>query len=312
VGGRDRVDPELARVVEQRLEDLLAERGPPRSGHDAEPGVDRGAVDVGAPARRTVDRAARAEDDVEELDVGSGKPRRDLAETGRRRPSFTRVHLVVVAALATLGVLLAGWAVLRARPIPLPAVAAPRATPVASTSPVPESSATPSTGPASARASPAGLVVHVLGAVRRQGLVRLPERARVQDAIDQAGGLRPGADLGDLNLAQLLTDGQQVVIGRAQSKGGSATGSAERSEVRSGSSTGASSGAGGGASPPQLDLNAATVGELEALPGVGPVTAAKIIAWREEHGRFTRVEELQEVAGIGPKTYADIAPYCRV
>jgi competence protein ComEA len=310
VGGRDRVDPELARVVEQRLEDLLAERGPRRFGHDAEPGVDRGAVDVGAPLRQGADGASRAEDDVEELDVGPGRPRRDRAETGRRWPSFTRAHLVVVAVLATLGVLLAGWAVLRARPVPLPAVAAPRAT--VSTAPVPESSVAPSTGPASARASSAGLVVHVLGAVRRPGLVRLPERARVQDAIDQAGGLRPGADLGDLNLAQLLTDGQQVVIGRTQSKGGSATGSAERSEVRSGNPAAASSGAGGGASPPPLDLNAATVGELEALPGVGPVTAAKIIAWREEHGRFTRVEELQEVAGIGPKTYADIAPYCRV
>ena len=61
-----------------------------------------------------------------------------------------------------------------------------------------------------------------------------------------------------------------------------------------------------------IDLNRATQAELEALPGVGPVTAAKILAWRTEHGRFSRVEELQEVSGIGPKTYAQIAPHVRV
>jgi competence protein ComEA len=61
-----------------------------------------------------------------------------------------------------------------------------------------------------------------------------------------------------------------------------------------------------------LDLNMATAQELDTLPGVGPVTAAKIISWREEHGRFSRVEELQEVDGIGPKTYAELAPHVRV
>ena len=149
--------------------------------------------------------------------------------------------------------------------------------------------------------------MHVLGAVKRPGLVRLPEPARVQDAIDRAGGLRPGADLGDLNLAQVLGDGQQVMIGQR-----SDSGQERGSELRDAGSP-ASPGTGGPASPTaQVDLNAATAAQLETLPGVGPVTAAKIIAWREEHGRFSRVEELQEIDGIGPKTYAELAPNCRV
>ena len=148
-------------------------------------------------------------------------------------------------------------------------------------------------------------MVHVLGAVKRPGLVELAAGARVQDAIEAAGGLRPGARLGDLNLAQTLADGQQLVIGQT----------GDESELRggAGSTSGTAPGAGGAAPPAALlDLNAASVGELETLPGVGPVTAAKIVTWREEHGRFSRIEELQEVAGIGPKTYAEIAPHVRV
>lgn len=250
-------------------------------------------------------------DDGETLD-----PVAEGAVAGRRWPAFTRSHLAVVAVLAALGLLLAGWAVLRARPVPLDvaAVAAPRSmspTPTATTS-----GAMPGRpSSASARASPPDLVVHVLGAVRRPGLVRLPERARVQDAIDRAGGLRPGADLGDLNLAQVLEDGQQVVIGRTPaSKREAATAGhpAGGSEVRGRESSQVPGSGAPGSSSQQVDLNSATVSELDTLPGVGPVTAAKIVAWREEHGRFSRVDELQEVPGIGPKTYADIAPRCRV
>ncbi len=147
--------------------------------------------------------------------------------------------------------------------------------------------------------------MHVLGAVRRPGLVRLPGGARVQDALRAAGGQRDGARLGDLNLAQPLVDGQQVVIGRGDG----------RSEVRGGTgppSTGSGPPAVAGVPDGSVDLNVATAAQLETLPGVGPVTAAKIIAWRDEHGRFSRIEELQEVSGIGPKTYAEIAPHCRV
>jgi len=104
-----------------------------------------------------------------------------------------------------------------------------------------------------------------------------------------------------LNLAQILTDGQQVLVGSRAHPGGRLSGGG------SDSGSGASSG-----SSPQVDLNTATATQLDSLPGVGPVTAERILAWRTEHGRFRRVDELQEVEGIGPKTYADIAPHVRV
>jgi len=148
-------------------------------------------------------------------------------------------------------------------------------------------------------------VVHVLGAVRSPGLVTLAAQSRVQDAVDAAGGFTRRADPGELNLAQVLQDGQQVVIGTDDRPAGQVRGSA-----------GAAGGASGSGSPASgatvLDLNQADATQLEELPGVGPVTAAGIISWREEHGRFNRVEELQEVDGVGPKTYAQIAPHVRV
>jgi competence protein ComEA len=144
------------------------------------------------------------------------------------------------------------------------------------------------------------LLVHVLGAVRRPGLVRLPEHSRVQDAIDAAGGLTRRSDPGELNLAQPLADGQQLVIGTTSDPAG---------EVRDGRESGAGS---GGSASGALDLNHASQPQLEELPGVGPVTAQAILAWRQQNGRFSRIEELQEVDGIGPKTYAQIAPHVRV
>jgi competence protein ComEA len=130
----------------------------------------------------------------------------------------------------------------------------------------------------------------------------------VQDAIDQAGGLTRGADPDQLNLAQPLADGEQVLIGTKEHAAG---------EVRTGSAGGdAAAGPGrpaaGSGSGGVVDLNRASAAQLEELPGVGPVTAEKILAWRQQHGRFSRPEELQEVDGIGPKTYAQIAPHVRV
>ena len=124
----------------------------------------------------------------------------------------------------------------------------------------------------------------------------------MQDAIDAAGGLRSSAAPGELNLAQVLTDGQQIVIGSRGHPGG-------RLSDGGGGSAGSSPNA---SSSSQVDLNSATATQLDTLPGVGPVTADRILAWRAEHEGFRRVEELQEVEGIGPKTYADIAPHVRV
>ena len=332
---RDRIDPETARLVEERLQWLLREHGPGpapdrppesyaavgRADPTREPpaGPDRPAKRVRAgpasprdrtspPDRSTASRGSNLAPSGPEADLGEstvpvGRGSRSRAGGGLLTSvaAFRRPHLVVVAAIVALGILVAGWAVLRARPV---AVAV---TPPVSSSPavVP---AQPSTRPATSPSpSLAGVVVHVLGAVRKPGLVTLVTGSRVQDAIEAAGGLTGKADPGDLNLAQAVTDGQQIVVGTKNKPAG---------EVRNGGAGGGSAGAGAGGSAPgsgqPVDLNTAGLAELEGLPGVGPVMAGKIVAWRTENGRFSRVEELQEIDGVGPKTYAKLAPLCRV
>ncbi len=155
------------------------------------------------------------------------------------------------------------------------------------------------------------LVVHVTGQVRDPGVVELPAGSRVVDAVRAAGGLTDQADQSTVNLARALVDGEQLWVGRpgeeppagwappAAAPGGAAGG-------------GGAGGAGGGADPPPLDLNTATQADLEELPGVGPVTAGHILAWRDEHGRFSRVEELLEVSGIGERTLAQLEPLVTV
>lgn len=212
-----------------------------------------------------------------------------------------------VAAMAGIG-LLAGLLtvvmVLWDRPVaqsvpPLPAIQ-PAALPVDS----PEAGPVPHAAePAQTGAPPAELVVSVVGLVNRAGLVRLPPGARVADAISAAGGALDGADLAGLNLAQRLADGDQVRVGPGE-PGGPLPGSTTISGGSAGSAPSAgTSGAGTPAGTP-VDLNAATEGELDALPGVGPVTAKAIIAWRQTNGRFTDVEQLAEVDGIGPARLA--------
>ncbi|HEU4547035.1 MAG TPA: helix-hairpin-helix domain-containing protein [Microlunatus sp.] len=230
--------------------------------------------------------------------------------------AFRRPHLVVVAAIVAMGLLVAGWAVLRARPVAV-AVTPPVGASVPAGAPSGAPSGAPtaapvdpgsSTGP---RASVAGVVVHVLGAVRKPGLVTLTTGSRVQDAIAAAGGLAAKADPGELNLAQAVTDGQQIVVGTKNKPAGEVrNGTAGGSE--GGGAVGPGAGGSGTGSGRPLDLNTATQAELEELPGVGPVMAGKILAWRTENGRFSRVEELQEIDGVGPKTYAKLAPLCRV
>jgi competence protein ComEA len=136
-------------------------------------------------------------------------------------------------------------------------------------------------------------LVHVAGAVRRPGVYRLPDGARVQDAVRRAGGPRRGADVNAINLAVKVTDGQQVVVPR-------------RTAVTSASpAVPPGSAASGAAAPgPPINLNTATAEQLDTLDGVGPVTAAKIVAWRTQHGGFRSVEDLGQVPGIGPKRLA--------
>jgi competence protein ComEA len=134
---------------------------------------------------------------------------------------------------------------------------------------------------APARASGRLVVVDVAGAVRRPGLYRLQQGARVADAVARAGGLTRHADSTLINLAAPLADGEQVLV---SAQGGGASAAA----------------AGGGAPSAPVHLNSAGAGDLDGLPGVGPVTAQKIVAYRQQHGPFTSLEGLDAIPGIGP------------
>lgn len=232
--------------------------------------------------------------------------------------------LAVVTAIAAVAAAVGVWHDRPvAEPVPaLPAIAGPTASspglpgvggaalPALDGRPV-----VPRTGP---------LVVSVAGRVARPGLVRLPEGSRVGDALTAAGGAARGVDLTGLNLAQRLADGEQVVVGvrLPGANGGGATGGVMGAAGAGGPAAGGGAGAAGGgaggarggaasASGP-LDLNAATLEQLDQLPGVGPVTAQKILDWRTEHGRFAAVEQLQEVGGIGEARFGQLRARVRV
>jgi competence protein ComEA len=162
--------------------------------------------------------------------------------------------------------------------------------------------ATGGAGDASGLAGDAGprLVVDVKGAVRRPGVYRLPAGARAYDAVRRAGGLTHRADRIGVNLAARVVDGGEVVV-PARGSGG-----AVRSAADAPAPGGAGSGGAAGGAPLSLDLNTATEQELEQLDGVGPATAAKIVAYREQHGGIGSVEELDNVSGIGPAKLAAI------
>ena len=155
----------------------------------------------------------------------------------------------------------------------------------AASQPIPDP--VPATGPTETSRAPqeAGLVVHVVGAVRSPGLYKLPSGSRVDDAIRKAGGAGRKAALELINLAAPLADGEQVVVPRRDAAGAEAP-------------------SGGPAAPTMpagpVHLNTATLEQLDALPGVGPVTAQKILDYRAEHGAFRSVDELDAIPGIGP------------
>jgi competence protein ComEA len=167
--------------------------------------------------------------------------------------------------------------------------------------PAPAAPAEPPTGDAATAAAdvaPGDVLVHVVGSVHAPGVVELPAGARVVDAVAAAGGATAEADLSALNLARPVVDGEQVLVPRPGEvpplpagglpAGGAASGPAET------------------AGPVLVDVNRATAGELEALPGIGPVLAERIVAHREEHGPFAAVDDLQGVRGIGPSLLADL------
>ena len=225
------------------------------------------------------------------------RPGRHAARHGERwspgallagRAALGPAQVAVVAVLVAVGLALTAWWVVRddGDAIPVEPMAAPGLASPAPSAPAPTASASPS----------GEVVVDVAGKVRHPGIVVLDPGARVVDALEAAGGARPGVDLAGLNLARLLVDGEQIVVGVPAPPGPAA------------------SAAGSPAGDPGalVNLNTAGNAELEELPGVGPVTAQAIVDWRAANGGFRSVDQLLDVDGIGEKTLEDLAPLVTV
>ncbi|MFQ1000798.1 ComEA family DNA-binding protein [Modestobacter sp. SSW1-42] len=218
------------------------------------------------------------------LPAGLGRhraPGRAVRLDPGRRGAWAVWAVAVVAAAAMIG-----WTWLgrpAVEPVPATgATAAPSAAPSDALEPAPGAGPTPPSG---------SVVVSVVGLVAAPGLVTLPAGSRVADALAAAGGLLPEADPASVNAAALLTDGQQIAVGVPGLPADAPAAAAD-----------------GGL----LDLNTATVADLDSLPGIGPVLAQRIVDHRAEHGPFTSVDQLDDVSGIGPAVSAELAGRVRV
>ncbi|HKE70871.1 MAG TPA: ComEA family DNA-binding protein [Nocardioidaceae bacterium] len=222
--------------------------------------------------------------------------------------TFSGHHLGVLAVVLATGIAITAWWVLSGRPeqqsVPTVSFGSASAAPsVTSETPAPsdtptDSDSSGSVSTASPTASVTGatavgeeLIVDVAGKVRRPGIVTLPPGSRVFDALKAAGGARPGVDLTSLNLARVLVDGEQLLVGLTP--------------VVVPPSLGSTASAGPLATG-MVNLNTADQMTLETLPGVGPVTAQAILDWRADNGAFTSVDELLEVDGIGEVTLDEL------
>lgn len=244
-----------------------------------------------------------------------------------------QARTLLLAAVGAVLVALLGWWLVRPAAAPLEATL-----PVAGSAPTDAGGAAEpvETGPSAGSADPeAGsglgadegevdvgdepelLVVQAAGAVREPGVVRLPAGSRVDDLVQAAGGFADGADRDRVNLAALVADGERVWIPAVGEEAApdvvAGGGGGGGGPVASGGSSGSATDPGGGSTPAgPVDLNRATAVELDALPGVGPATAAAILAHRDEVGRFTSVEQLLDVRGIGEAKLEQLRPLVTV
>ncbi|MFG2182907.1 helix-hairpin-helix domain-containing protein [Streptomyces abikoensis] len=274
------------------------------------------ALDVGLGSLR--DRAAADPGAGADARAGTARPRGRLrprgvmAALGDRLPLWVRVRcgiaprtLAALTAVLVAAVALGAYHFWAGRPRTVRVLA--REGPVAASPPVAVVPSAPGPGPSAPGSGPVpsarSLVVDVAGKVRRPGVQRLPPGSRVEDALEAAGGARPGVDTAGLNRARVLMDGELIVVGAGPAPGGPAQGGP--------GPVGPASASGGGAGPAgagPVSLNSATLEQLDALPGVGPVLARHILDYRTQHGGFRSVSDLRHVNGIGARRFTDLKP----
>ena len=272
--------------------ELAAERLHRRLGAAADPDDSNGGADDAAESDTRLSRwlPAASPDD------GPGWVAAIRADPGR-------AGLYALGAVAVIAVMVTVFAMMRDSPPPITSAKLPPVQMVSSAKPTPS-------GPPAAEQP---VVVSVVGLVHKPGLVSLRPGARIADAVAAAGGALDGADLLGLNMAQRLTDGEQIMVGMAPAPG---------EPTRLGSGVAPSAGAPASSSSPPgkqsaspsapIDLNTATVEQLDTLPGLGPITAAAIVAWRDANGKFTSVDQLGDVDGIGPARLEKLRSLVRV
>jgi competence protein ComEA len=222
------------------------------------------------------------------------------------RADPARAGAIALAVIAAVAVLVTVFTLIRHQPAPVTSAKLP---PVQMVSPANRAApAVPSAKPDSP------LIVSVVGLVHTPGLVTLAPGARIADALKAAGGVVDGADTVGLNMGRPVGDGEQIVVGIAPRAGiPTALGSSVTSDSAAArTSTAPSTGQPANKAGEVVDLNTATAQQLDALPGVGPVTAAAIVKWRDAHGKFTSVDQLGDVDGIGPARLEKLRALVRV
>ena len=296
-------------------------RAGPRGGPDATVGAPTvGGMRTELPAERLHRRlGAQPASDADDADTDPNSllPRwlpDGSAEGGwiaKVRADPGRAGAVALGAIAAIAVLVAIFTLMRDQPAPVRSEKLPPVEAVSSSS--------RGSSPGATAKPDQPVVVSVVGLVHTPGLVTLAPGARIADALKAAGGTTDGADTVGLNMARQVDDGEQIVVGIAPVKGQPpALGSSVSSGTASPSppSAGSHPGRPGRADKPgrsaTVNLNTATVQQLDALPGVGPVTAAAIVAWRDANGKFTSVDQLAEVDGIGPGRLEKLRSLVRV
>ena len=227
------------------------------------------------------------------------------------------VSRLIGSVVSVVFVGVAGWWLVRVPPPPPEVNLSFASTTVAASSPAANDGGANIGG--ATVATPQTITVHVAGAVNNPGVYRLRYGSRINDAVAAAGGATTTANLDAINLATVLNEGEQIYVPKRGEKPHTITG---RPQVGGGATGGASNGGAGGVNGgatgvnggalSTININLASVVELEQLPGVGPATAKAIVGYREKNGAFQRVEDLLKVRGIGPAKLSEILPRARV